>query len=284
MNGRVVPGSRASVSAFDRGFLYADGLFETLRSYRGEPFGLDDHLDRLDRSCQVLGIRLPRTDWPGRIRKLLARNRLLRVDARVRITVTRGPAPLGLPPPAGQAPTTVVHAVPIDPTIPRAQERGGRAVLLPYTRNGFLAEHKTLDYLPAILAQPIIRRHRAIEGLYVNEKKHVTEATTANFFVVWRGRLVTPPLESILAGIVRERVLELGRAAGLQVFERPVPVDKLGEVEEAFLTSSVVEVLPIVRIDERPVGSGKVGPVTRQMQTLYRELVKTRLASATGRG
>lgn len=277
LNGRLVETAKAKVSALDRGFLYGDGLFETLRLYRGVPFALEEHLARLNNSSHLLGIVLPEIHWRERIHSLLEHNRLLDEDARVRITVTRGSGPLGLLPPPDAEPTVLITAEPVGDQIKKMQQHGVGAVLLPYGREGFLAEHKTLDYLPGILGRTLASRHKAYEGLYVTATGRVTEGTTSNVFVVRGEKLVTPPIRGILPGVTRAHVIDLAEAAGFHVGHQTVTLRSLAAIDEAFLTSSTAEVLPLIQIDERPVGSGHVGPITRRIQRLYQSFVAQRL-------
>ena len=153
------------------------------------------------------------------------------------------------------------------------QRTGVRVTLLPFARHGFLSEHKVLDYLPAVLGKTIAARHHAFEGLYVDEQGRITEGTTSNLFVWRRRQLLTPPLVGILPGVTRRVVLQAATAAGLRVRERPLSTADLQDADEAFLTSSLAEVVPIIDVDARAIGNGQVGPQTRQIQALYRQTV-----------
>jgi branched-chain amino acid aminotransferase len=277
VNGRLLAASRARISVFDRGLLYGDGLFETLRAYKGKPFGLDEHLSRLRASASFLGIGLPRQSWRKDISALLQRNQLVETDAWLRITLTRGVAAPRLVPPPRMRPTVILTTGPIDPAITPAQRRGVRVVLLPFARDGFLAEHKVISYLPAVLGKSIAARHAAFEGLYVDGEGMVTEGTTSNIFI-WRQRtLLTPPTRSLLPGLTRRLIIEAAVADGLRVTERPLSPDDVFEADEAFLTSSLAEVVPIIEVDARAIGDGVVGPRTRRMQHAYRRMVEQAL-------
>jgi D-amino acid aminotransferase len=272
LNDRLVPSGQARISVFDRGLLYGDGLFETVRSYRGILACWEEHLTRLRTSAALLGIPIPPRPWETQITALLRHNHLLHTDAGVRVTVTRGPAPLGLLPPPEPQPTVLIIASPVAPELEREQRRGIRAALLPFAKVGWLAEHKLLDYAIAILGRVAALRAGAQEGLYVHDGK-VIEGTTSNLFVYHRGRLLTPPVEGLLPGVTRRQVQQLALAEGIAVVEKPVSVRTLKEADEVFVTSSVAEVRPVIRIDGRPVGSGRVGPVTRRIQRSYRQMV-----------
>lgn len=276
LNGRFVAASRARVSAFDRGFLYGDGLFETVRAYRGAVFAFDAHLARLRASAAWLGFDVPSVNWRRAILVLLQRNRLLAGDASVRITVTRGAGRPGLVPPPQCRPTVFMMAATIDPNIAHAQQRGVRVVPLPYARAATFAGHKLLDYVPAIRGRVIAQRAGAFEALYVDERGRLSEGTTSNLFLVRRRRLLTTPLdqaEGVLPGVTRRIVVELARASGLAVHERPLRVADLRRADEAFCTSSLIEVMPIVRVGTHRIGTGRPGGTTRDLQRRYREAV-----------
>jgi branched-chain amino acid aminotransferase len=278
LNGRLLAASRARISVFDRGLLYGDGLFETLRAYKGSPFGLDEHLSRLQASASFLGIGLPRQPWQEDIVALLRRNKLVDTDAWVRITVTRGVAAPTLLPPSRLHPTIIISAGPLHPAIARVQRRGARVALLPFARHGVLAEHKVLNYLPAVLGKIIAARHRAFEGVFVNADGLVTEGTTSNIFVWRHTHLLTPPAGGVLPGLTRRLILEAAVADGLRVTERPLTTHELLDADEAFITSSLVEVVPIIAVDARSIGNGQVGARTQRLQRLYRQMVDHALA------
>jgi branched-subunit amino acid aminotransferase/4-amino-4-deoxychorismate lyase len=272
LNGRIVSGAQARVPLTDRGLLYGDGLLDTLRIYEGHPFMLIQHLARLKRSARALGIpfRGDTAFWQRAITRLLDANRM--DSGAVRLTLTRGTAP-GLRPPPRPTPTAFLQLRAIDPALQRGQRRGVAVRVVPFDRGpAMLAEHKTLAYLPAVLAQRQARRHRAFDGLYSGPDGCVTEATTANLFVMHRGRLVTPA-RNILPGVARGLVLQLARDAGLEIDLQPISGAMLRGADEIFLTASVVEVLPVRRVDGQRVGTGSPGPVTRTLQAAYAECV-----------
>jgi len=272
LNGRIVPGAKARLPITDRGLLYGDGLLDTVRIYDRHPFMLTQHLARLKRSARALGIPL-RGDiafWRRAISRLLDANRM--DSGAVRLTLTRGTGS-GLRPPRRSAPTTFLQVRAIDPALQRQQRRGVAVRVMPFARGpAMLAAHKTLAYLPAVLAQREAGRHRAFDGLYSNADGSVTEATAANLFVIYRGRLVTPA-RNILPGVARGLVLQLARDTGLGIDLQPISRAMLRGAAEMFLTSSVVEVLPVCRIDDRPVATGMPGTVTRVLQAAYAECV-----------
>ncbi|HVN84917.1 MAG TPA: aminotransferase class IV [Candidatus Binatia bacterium] len=275
LNRRFVAAARARVSVFDRGLLYGDGLFETLRVYRGEVFALDTHLARLRASAVFLGIPLPRLDWTEIIGALVQRNRLMVRDASVRITLTRGPASPGLVPPRRPHPTVLIVAAPLAGNIARAQRRGVRVTLLPLARAAdVLAGHKLLNYVPAILGRIAAASRNAFEALYVDERKQLSEGTTSNLFIVRDGHLFTPPApRGVLPGITRRLVIDLARHERMPVHERTLRVPDLLAASEAFCTSSLIEIVPIVRVDDGAIATATPGPITRLLQRRYRAMV-----------
>jgi branched-chain amino acid aminotransferase len=259
---------------YDRGLLYGDGLFETMRAYRGKVFALEDHLDRLAASAEVLGLPVQPYDWGGAIAELLRRNALLDRDAWVRVTLTRGVDEPKILPPVPPKPTTIIMARPVDPALAAQQRRGVAATLLPYSRHGFIPEHKSLNYLPAVVGKVLAARHGAFEGLFVRNERFLTEGTSSSLFIVQGKSLWTTPIGGILPGITRRRVLELAERARVRALERDLTTTDLLESDEAFLTSSIAEIVPIIEVDQKPIGRGKPGPMTRKLQRLYRAEVQ----------
>lgn len=273
LNGRYVAAARAVVSVYDRGLLYGDGLFETMRAYRGKVFALDEHLQRLHRSADVLGIPLPKLDWARVIGELLRRNRLTRRDAWVRLTVTRGAQTPKVLPAETLRPTHFVLVRPVDPGLAAKQRDGVKVKLLPYSRYGFVPELKSLNYLPAVVGKVLASQHGAEEGIFVRGGRYVTEGTTSSLFAVRQGVLWTPPVGGILPGITRGIVLGLAPEANLRVVERQISPADLLRSSEVFLTSSLSEILPVVQVDGTHIGGGRPGPVTRKLQSMYKEKV-----------
>ncbi len=287
LNDRLVPARRATISALDRGFVYGDGLFETVRTYAGQPFGLPQHLRRLARSARVFRIPFEAAPayWLPRIRRCLRANDLLGTDAAVRLTVSRGAGPFGIVPPADLRPTVMMLATPVDPRVATAQARGVSVCFFPFRLvAGTLPSHKTLHYLPAVLGKMIARRRGAWEAIYLGADDTVLEGTTSNLFAVERGRLITPPLHGILPGVTRHVITTLAKRAGVPVVERPLTRRQLLAADEVLLTASTIEVLPVVRVERARIGDGKPGPVARILQEHYRRHVARTLARASAAG
>jgi branched-chain amino acid aminotransferase len=269
LNGHWVRRSAARVSVFDRGFMYGDGIFETLRAYRGVPYALDEHVERLHESASILALPVPRVDWHACGAQLLRRNRLLRNDAWIRIVVTRGESLPGLLPATKVKPTIVMMAGPM-----RLHRVVVSATLLPFAQESFLAEHKSLNYLLGVVGRAYAERHSTDEGIYVGLDGALREGTTSSLFLVHGGALCTVPTAKILPGVTRRIVLDLAVRAGMNAVERPLRAEDLFASDEAFLTSSLQEIVPLVRVDNRSIGTGKPGAVTRRLQRLYRTTVR----------
>lgn len=275
LNGRFVAARAARVSALDRGLLYGDGLFETVRTYRGRPFALDRHFDRLAAGAHAIALPLPFDERRCRriISGLLRRNPSLAGEAAVRLTVTRGPGGDWLLPPARPKPTVLATLRPPDPRLPRLRRRGVKVVVLPFHPGfgGLLAPVKTVDYLTAQVGKALARRRGAFEGIYSSPSGEIFEGTTSNLFVVRRRSLVTPPVgRGIRPGVTREIVIGLAGRAGVRVEERRLGAKDLLTAEEAFLTATTIEVLPI-----RAVGAARlpvIDGITRLLQQGYTDL------------
>lgn len=267
VNGAWVAAEEARVLAADRGLLYGWGLFETIRVAGGRPVLLERHLDRLFRSAPVLGLELPweRAELAALAAEAVARNGL--AEGALRLTVTAGPGPA--PGPGGGPPGLVLAPRPGRPP-EAAYARGWRAAVAAVRRNHLspLARVKSLNYLDNLLARREAAARGADEALLLNAAGEVAEGATTNVFFVLRGRLCTPAPESgALPGVMRERVLAVASAL-LPVEEGRYRLAELAATEEAFLTNALLGVMPLVAVDGRPVGSGRPGPVTRELRRL----------------
>lgn len=268
LNGALVDEQAACVSPTDHGLLVGDGVFETLRCYGGIPFGLADHLERLEAGARALELEPPaRGELVQAARAVIEANELS--DARMRITLTSGAGPPGLLR-AGGPPTVLVSAQALTPWPPTATAIVSRLVR---DENRPLTGVKTISLVESVMALREARARGAAEGIVLNTRGDVCEATTANVFVVRDGRVETPSLASgCLAGITRERVLRLSGGAEVEL-----PEAALRAADELFLTSSTREVQPLVELDGRPVGTGEPGDVTRRLAEAYAEMVLAEL-------
>ncbi|MDE2180619.1 MAG: aminotransferase class IV [candidate division NC10 bacterium] len=279
LNGRYVQAERAKVSAFDRGFSYGDGLFETIRAYAGWVFGLERHLARLKKGADQIGIPFEGDvgKWRQVMGELLRRNRLHGADASLRLTVTRGSDVLGslLPPDAPPSPTLLLVARPLDAGIAERQQVGVGAVTVHWGSPFNPLQIKSLDYLYNMLAMTHAKREGAQEALFVGADGCVIEGTTSNLFLISQEILTTPHEGSgLLPGITREVVIELAKREGLIVREAPIPLDEALSADEAFLTGSLKEITPLISVDGGRIGTGSLGPVTRRLQKCYRAAVE----------
>jgi len=276
INGALVPRVEARISPLDRGILYGYGLFETMRSYRGYVFSLDRHLARLMRSAAKLGLAasLDPAALEQAIYKTLEANE--RPDARIRLTVLAGEGERGLTPPIPGTLTIIIVAEECVLPSPRAYKEGVRAAVVSTRRNSrsLLSGIKSINYLDSLVAQSEAVAAGADQAILLNEQGFVAECSTSNIFLVVGGQLLTPSVESgILPGVTREVVLELAQDLGITARVGEIPLNDLLCADEAFMTNSIIEVMPITAVDGKPVGSGMVGEITEKLMGAYGELV-----------
>ncbi len=277
IDGRVFSPDQATVSVYDRGFLYGDAVFEVFRTYGGRPFALDEHLARLRRSAARVFIDVPVDDatLAAEIARTIAQ--AANSESYVRVVVTRGSGPLSLDPATATAPLRVVLVEPVVPP-PRDAYANGIAVVTVRTARAVddtaAAGAKVSNYLPNLLALREARARGAQEALIVDGHGRVVEGASSNVFVAQDGRVATPPESSgILVGITRAHVLRAATDLGIPVEQRDLtPADLFG-ADEVFITSSIRELLPVVRVDERAVGAGVPGPIARALHRRLREFV-----------
>jgi len=273
VNGERQADDATHLSARDRGFTLGDGLFETMRARDGVVFRLDRHLARLDRGLTLLQIPAPLElrEWVSRAATMAAA-----VEGAIRLTVTRGPGPAGVPPPAQPRPTVVISAGPLPSFPPPIYTGGLSAHVASGRRNEYAmtAGLKTLAYTDAIAGLLEAQRAGADEALFLDTQGHCSEATASNLFA-WTGTvLMTPPVAcGALPGITREAILDLARRDGVTVAERAFGLDELLTADEAFLTSSLRGIAPLVRVGSSPIGRGVPGDTTRRMTASYLALV-----------
>lgn len=279
LNGSLIPRSQAGISVLDYGFLYGFGLFETMRAYEGQVFRLDSHLNRLVRSAKILGLPIGVTDLEDAVMATIQANQL--GDARIRITVSIGEGSMVPDPSTCKQPTVLILAGDYHPYLEQIYQKGFRAVVSSIRRNSGspLSRLKSANYLENMLAKQEARAAGVDEALCLNEKGLLAEASMSNIFLVDDGVLRTPGEESgILPGVTRGVVLELASRLGISTLEHDVRLDEIAEAQEAFLTNSLIEIMPLTEIAGRHVGSGRPGPVTQRLMADYKKLV---LASRT---
>ena len=274
VDGRRLPSEGAHISARDRGFTLADGVFETMKARNGKVFRLDRHLSRLERSLRTLSIPVPPElrEWVE-----AALEAAHSPDASVRLTVSRGVAPGGVTAPVDPTPTVVVTVAPPPAFGSAIYDAGLRASVASGRRNEFsmTAGLKTLAYTDSVAAMIEARKAGADEVLFLDTRGHCSEASASNLFAVISGRLTTPPTScAALPGITRAAVIELAGQMGHPVDERSFELRELEGATEAFLTSSLRGIAPMVEVDGKALGDGTPGPVTRHVTTAYADLVR----------
>lgn len=276
VNGRITPEREAVVPVFDHGFLYGEGIYETLRTYHGRPFLYERHMRRLRNSARMIVLEVPFTDaeLASQIGKTMAAAELNGSEAYIRVLLTRGVGDLTYDPQATPTPSVIIIVKPqIDPA-PDVYERGVQVVIVdvvrnhPETVNPMIKSNNLLN--SALAAQEAIRRG-GFEGIMRNYRGELTECTTSNLFIVKDGAAITPPLESgLLPGITREFLFDIGKEIGVDVREQVSRDDDLFSADEAFLTSTTREAVPIVSVDDRSIGNGRPGPVTKKLLEGFR--------------
>ena len=279
MNGKLVPENQAKVSVFDHGLLYGDGVFEGIRAYNGRVFKLEEHTDRLYRSAQAIDLKmtLSKAEMNAAVIKTCKANDIK--SGYIRLVVTRGVGTLGLNPYTCKAPQVIIIAGGIQ-LYPRELYEQGLAVITV----GTLRNHtetinpriKSLNYLNNILAKIEAMNAGCMECIMLNPQGFVAEASGDNVFVVRGTTLLTPPSWcGALEGITRQTVMELAPQHGYTVKEEVLTRYDLYTADELFLTGSAAELISVVKMDRRIIGSGKPGPVTRRLERAFRDYAQT---------
>jgi len=278
IDGTLYPKDEAKISVLDHGFLYGDGVFEGIRAYGGRVFRLDQHLDRLWAGARTLMLEIP-VGRDGLRQAVLATLRAngLR-DAYIRLVVSRGVGDLGLDPRKCPRPSVIIITDTISLYPAELYEKGMEVVTVSTRKNIHQALNpniKSLNYLNQILGRLEVNRVGAPEGIMLTHDGYVAEATADNVFIVAKGTLVTPPpIAGILVGITRNAVLELAGREGIPAEERLFTLHTLYNADECFLTGTGAEVVPVVRVDGRPIGGGVPGQITLRLMKAFRELVQ----------
>ncbi|MFH2013210.1 MAG: branched-chain-amino-acid transaminase [Pseudomonadota bacterium] len=275
LNGEFIQHDEAKISVFDRGFLYGDGLFETMRAYSGRVFMLDEHLSRLFDSLDKLNIYLniDKEILKSTIDKLLTINHLS--DAYIRITVSRGKHSDTLTFNDNYTPTLVIMAKKLSPYPQEYYIKGTVVIISDIRQNSFspLSQHKSISYFNNILAKEEARKKGAFEAILLNSEGELAEGSTSNIFIAKSGKILTPTISShILPGVTREVVLNILHQLKFQVEEKKICPEELLSSDEIFLTNSIMEVMPVVEVDGKKIGNGKPGQVFKRILEAYREL------------
>jgi len=275
LNGRFVAREQAQISVFDHGFLYGDGIYETMRAYGGKLFLLKKHLARLKRSADAISLKLPLPlDRIGdALNKSVSINKLQ--EAYVRLHISRGPGEIGLDPALCVAPTMVIVAKPFHDYPSAYYAQGVSVAIVTTRRNHPLAlppSIKGTNFLNNILAKIEAIKAGAYEGIMLNWEGYVAEGTISNIFMVRKGVLYTPHIDTgILEGVTRDLVLRLAKRKKIPVREVMLRTKDLRASNECFITNTTMELMPVTTIDEKKIGKGIPGPVTAALHQAYRK-------------
>ena len=281
IDGQPVPAAEAKVPVLDRGFLYGDSVYEVLRTVHHKPLFYDLHVARMLRSASGLGFALPpQAQLDGAVHDTIAAAARAVPEARdfyLRIIVTRGAGALDLDPAAADEPRLVVLAKPLRLPDAKLYREGVALATVSQRRNApghVLPEIKSGNYLTSVQALAAARKRGAYEALMLDLHGQISEGASSNFFMVRDGVLCTPPRAvGLLAGITRGTVMKLASGAGIKVCETQLTLRDVQSSDEAFITSSIRGLLPVTRLDEQVIGSGRPGPLTKRLLALYQSLI-----------
>ncbi|MEO8259850.1 MAG: aminotransferase class IV [Acidobacteriota bacterium] len=286
VNGHIADQAHATISVFDHGFLYGEGVYETMRTYHHQPFLFDRHMRRLRNSARMISLPLPFTEaeMADQIAATMAAAQL-GGEAYIRVLVTRGVGDLTYDLDATPTPSVVIIIkAQIDPP-PDTYQRGVRVVIVDVVRNhpgSVDPQIKSNNLMNTALAMQEAFRSGAFEGVMRNYRGEIAECTTSNLFVVRNGTALTPPLDAgLLAGITREFVFDIGAETGIPVAEATLRDDDLFGADEAFLTSTTREIVPIVTVGDRPIGNATPGAVTLALLQAFRRKAQEMAESQT---
>jgi branched-chain amino acid aminotransferase len=278
IDGTLYDKKDAKISVYDHGLLYGDGVFEGMRSYSGKVFRHRDHLDRLWDSAQAICLEIPmsKDELEQAVNDTLAANKI--TDGYIRLLITRGAGELGLDPAKTSNPQVIIITDRIQLYPDELYEQGLEIVTVSTIRNHPAAlspRIKSLNYLNNILAKMEGIKAGCPEALMLNHKGEVAECSGDNIFIVKKGELLTPPPSAgILEGITRQAVIDIARDAGIPVHEKDMTRHDVFVADECFLTGSAAEVIAVVKVDDRVIGDGTPGPMTRDLKKRFHELTR----------
>ena len=278
INGRFVPADQATVSVFDHGFLYGDGVFEGIRAYNGRVFRLKEHVKRLYDSAQAIMLCIPLTqqEMSQAILETLRKNNLK--DAYIRPIVTRGAGDLGLDPNKCGGSTVIIMATEWGAMYGNLYEIGLTAVTVAVRRNSpdsLPPNTKSLNYLNNIMAKIEANIKGGNEAIILDPQGKLSEGSGDNIFLIKDGKIYTPYTLNNLKGITREAVMEIANAKGYEVMERDLGLFDLYTADEVFVTGTAAEVAPVTKVDGRIIGDGKPGSITKELMSAFKELTQT---------
>jgi len=277
IDGKFLPDDQAKVSVFDHGLLYGDGVFEGIRAYNGRVFRLKEHLDRLYDGAKTIDLAPPITkeEMTEAICETLRRNNL--TDAYIRPIITRGVGDLGLDPRKCPKASVIIIAVTWGAMYGDLYEKGLKAITVSIRRNDAASlppNVKSLNYLNNILAKIEANYKGGDEAIFFDTNGYVSEGSGDNLYIVKNGEILTPPTLNNLRGVTRLVILELARSLGLTVKEANLGYFDLYTADEMICSGTAAEVAPITWIDGRVVGTGKSGPVTRQLMEAFKRVTE----------
>lgn len=276
IDGQLVPKSQAKISVFDHGFLYGDGVFESIMVFNGVAFKLKEHIDRLYDSAKAICLEIPmsKEEMIKTIVETVRANGFK--DAYIRVLVTRGVGDLGLDPRKCRKPSVIIIVDRIKLFRDEAWSQGVTAIISSVRRDRVDAtthEIKSMNYLNSILAKLEANAVGADEAIMLDERGFVSEGATDNIFIVKKGIIYTPSRASgILPGITRDRVMKLAEELGYKVVEKDITPAELLTADEVFLTGTAAGIVPVVKIAGRVIGDGKPGPITKRLMEKFKEI------------
>jgi branched-chain amino acid aminotransferase len=278
VNGLITPGSEAHISVFDRGFLFGDSIYETLRTYQRKPFLIERHLERLENSARMLYMQLPLTQQQisSEVRKTVESS--TNAECYIRIIVTRGSGKIGLDIDSSKKPSFVILVVPLQTPSPQMYENGVKVSIVSVRRNDITTLNpkiKSSNLLNNVLAYVQAKQHDAFEGILCNIAGNIAEGTGSNIFIVRNGELITPPPEAgLLEGVTRALTLDLAADQQIPFKEIHFTPEEMLRSEECFITSTTKEILPVRQINELQLANVP-GPITKKLMQAYRRFVET---------
>jgi len=276
LNNKLVPESKAMVSVFDHGFMYGDGIYETLRAYKGIVFKVDEHIERLFRSASMIGLKIPKT--PDAIKKAIYKT--IRTnrhnEAYIRLSISRGPGPIGLDPELCPKPTLVIISNAFKEYPRRYYQRGVKIAIVNVRRNfkdALNPKIKSLNFLNNILAKIEAKNRGAYEAIMLNYRGYVAEGTITNIFFVKNNVLCTPAVDvGILDGITRRLILDTAKKLKIKTREGRFNRRDVHSAQEVFISNTTMEIMPVTMVDNIKIGT-KTGKTTRMLHLAYKKQV-----------
>ena len=273
INGVIAGPEDAKISVLDHGLLFGDSIYETLRTYNGKPFLFSRHFARLEHSAKAIDLQLPwtRSKTLEEIRKTLFAG-----ECRIRLVFTRGVGDVAADVETCTDPTPIIIVVPLVVPPERIYKEGVEVVISTVRRSSRFADLKTGSLIHQVLARREAKARHAYEAILLTADEKLSDGITSNIYIVRDGKLLTPSREAgIIEGITRGVVLDQAREIGIEVTEGLFDIDEIGRADEMFLTSSTREVVPIAKVEGKPVGNAKPGPITLELLRAYRSAIQS---------